>query len=442
VSRLRGAMRTTFVALEVRNFRLFFSGQMLSVVGSWMQMIAQTWLVLELTGNGAMLGVTLAMQWLPLLVIGAWAGVLSERSDKRKLMLVCETSAGLLALVLGLLVVTDVVEFWMVLVIAALLGVTQAIEQPARQTIVHELVGPERLTNGLSLTMMATNFGRIVGPAIAGVVIAAWGVSFCFLINALTYVPAVVSLLLISASGLHRTPPVRRAKGQFVEGLRYARSTPALWVPLAVMLAVGTLTYEFQVTLPLLASTSLGVDAAGYGLMQTALGVGAIFGAMWSARRSVPTNRVVTGSAMVFGTVVLCLSLAPTYAVALMVIPLQGATNLVFSTLINSSVQLSAAPEMRSRVMALFTMAWVGTTPIGAPLVGWIAQAWSPRWALALGGSTAIVAGALAWHRLRHEPDPSTTTFEHRAVPTSAASEGAGGTEGGGAPADLRRAVP
>jgi MFS family permease len=411
VRRVRGALRTTFVALEVRNFRLFFSGQMLSVIGSWMQMIAQTWLVLELTGNGAMLGVTLAMQWLPLLVFGAWAGVLADRCDKRRLMLACQASAALLALALGLLAVTELVEFWMVLVIAGLLGVTQAIEQPARQTIVHELVGPERLTNGLSLTMMTTNFGRIIGPSIAGVVIATWGVSFCFLINAVTYVPALVSLLLISSSGLYRTPPVQRAKGQFVEGLRYVRSTPALWVPLAVMLAIGTLTYEFQVTLPLLASTSLGVDAAGYGLMQTALGVGAILGAMWAARRTVPTNRVVTGSAVVFGAVVIGLSLAPTLGVALLVIPLQGATNIVFATLLNSSMQLSSAPAMRSRVMALFTMAWVGTTPIGAPLVGWIAQTWSPRWALALGGATAILAGALAWRRLRHEPDPSTTTF-------------------------------
>jgi MFS family permease len=419
VRRLRGALRTTFVALEERNFRLFFSGQMLSVIGSWMQMIAQTWLVLELTGNGAMLGVTLAMQWLPLLLFGAWAGVLADRCDKRRLMLACETSAGILALVLGLLVVTDVVEFWMVLVIAWCLGVVQAIEQPARQTMVHELVGPERLTNGLSLAMMTTNFGRVVGPAIAGVVIAAWGVSFCFLINALTYVPAVLTLALISTAQLHRVPPVQRAKGQFVEGLRYVRSSPALWVPLAVMLAIGTLTYEFQVTLPLLASDSLGVDAAGYGLMQTALGVGAIFGAMWAARRTVPTNRLVTGSASVFGAVVLAVSLAPTYAVALLIIPLQGATNLVYATLVNSSMQLSSAPQMRSRVMALFSMAWIGTTPFGAPLVGWIAQTWSPRWALALGGVTAIVAGALAWRRLRHEPDPSTSTVEHRvSLPT------------------------
>ena len=435
MNRLRGGLRSTFVALEVRNFRLFFVGQLLSVVGSWMQMIAQTWLVLELTGNGAMLGVTLAMQWLPLLLFGAWAGVLADRCDKRRLMLACEASAGLLALALGLLAVTDIVQFWMVLVIAGLLGVTQAIEQPARQTIVHELVGPERLTNGLSLAMMTTNFGRILGPAIAGVVIAAWGVSFCFIINALTYVPALVSLLLISSSGLYATPPVQRAKGQFVEGLRYVRSTPALWVPLAMMLAIGTFTYEFQVTLPLLASTSLGVDAAGYGLMQTALGVGAIVGAMWAARRTIPTNRVVTGSAAVFGAVVIGVSVAPTYGIALLVIPLQGATNIVFATLVNSSMQLSSAPAMRSRVMALFTMAWIGTTPIGAPFIGWVAQTWSPRWALALGGATAVLAGALAWRRLRREPDPSTTAFEHRTALDPASSAG------DGAPPELRPSV-
>jgi len=425
VRRLRGGLRTTFVALEERNFRLFFIGQAVSICGSWMQMIAQAWLVLELTGNGAMLGLVTAMQWIPLLVFGAWGGVIADRGDKRAILLVTEAISGVLALTLGLLVLTDVVQFWMVLALAGVLGLTQALGQPARQTIVHELVGPARLTNGLSLTSLTINVGRLVGPAIAGLVIAVWDMSVCFLVNALTYIPSVVTLALISSATLYATPPAQRAKGQFVDSLRYVRRTPILWVSLCLMIAIGTFTYEFQVTLPLMASITFGVDAAGYGFLQTALGVGAILGGFWVARQAVPTNRLVTGSAVVFGLVVLGMAVAPTYAAAIVIIPLQGAASIIFSTLINSSLQLSSEPKMRSRVMALFTLSFMGTTPVGGPFVGWIAQTWSPRWAFALGGVVAVGAGAWAWRRLRHLPDPSTTAFEHRELLDPEPSPGA-----------------
>jgi MFS family permease len=419
VRRLRGGLRTTFVALEERNFRLFFIGQSVSICGSWMQMIAQAWLVLELTGNGAMLGLVTAMQWIPLLLFGAWGGVIADRRSKRAILLVTEVISGLLALTLGLLVLTGVVQFWMVLALAGILGLTQALGQPARQSIVSELVGPARLTNGLSLTSLTINVGRLLGPALAGLVIAVWDMSICFLVNALTYIPSVVTLALISASTLYATPPVQRAKGQFVDSLRYVHRTPILWVSLLLMIAIGTFTYEFQVTLPMMASITFGVDAAGYGFMQTALGVGAILGGFWVARRAVPTNRLVTGSAIAFGLVVLGMSIAPTYAAALVIIPLQGAASIIFSTLINSSLQLSSAPEMRSRIMALFTLSFMGTTPVGGPLMGWIAEAWSPRWAFAIGGVVAIAAGTWAWRRLRHLPDPSTSAFGHHQVLTS-----------------------
>ena len=423
MTRLTHGLRTTFVALEERNFRLFFFGQLVSTTGSWMQMVAQSWLVLELTGSGTMLGLVMALQWTPLLLFGAWGGVLADRYDKRKLILAMETIAGLLALGLGLLVLTDVVSFWMVLVVAGMLGCTQAIEQPARQSFVSELVGPERLTNALSLCGLLINVGRLLGPAIAGLVIAVAGVPYCFLLNAATYVPAVTTLALISSRSLYKGARAQRAKGQLTEGLRYVRRTPALWVPLLMMLAIGTFTYEFQITLPLLTSDTFGVDAAAYGLMQTMLGAGAIVGGIWVARRSVPTNAMLTGSAAVFGLIVLALSVAPTYLVAMVIVPFQGAANITFSTLANSSMQLSSASAMRSRVMALFSMAWVGTTPIGGPIVGWIAQTWSPRWALALGAFAAIGAAGLAWARLRHEPDPSTGLLEHHLVPDAEPAE-------------------
>jgi MFS family permease len=408
LNRLRGGLRTTFVALEVRNFRLYFVGQLVSTVGNWMQMIGQAWLVLELTDSGAMLGLVTAMQWIPTLVISGWAGLLADRSSKRTIVIGAEIAAGLLALTLGLLVLTDVVQFWMVLVIALLFGVTTAISQPARQAFVHELVGPERLTNGVSLTNLIINLGRLVGPALAGLVISVWDLSVCFLANSLSYIAPIVTLAALSTRDLHTVAPVKRAKGQLVEGIRYVRRTPRLWVPLVLMVAIGTFTYEYQVLLPLLTSDTFGMDAAGYGLLQTVMSVGGITGGIWVARRSVPTNRLIVGAAVALGAVTLALALVPGFGGALLVVPFLGATSIAFSTLVNSSLQLTAEPEMRSRVVGLFMIAWIGTTPIGGPLVGWIAQTWSPRWALLLGGVVAIVAGALAWRRLRHEPDPST----------------------------------
>jgi MFS family permease len=414
LSRLRGGLRTTFVALEVRNFRLYFVGQLVSTVGNWMQMIGQAWLVLELTDSGAMLGLVTAMQWIPTLALSSWAGLVADRNDKRTILIVSEVAAGLLALALGLLVLTDVVQFWMVLVIALLFGVMSAMSQPARQSFVHELVGPERLTNGVSLTNLIINLGRLVGPALAGIVISVWDLSVCFLANSLSYVAPVVTLALLSTRDLHTVAPVKRAKGQLVEGLRYVRRTPGLWVPLALMVAIGTFTYEFQVLLPLLTSETFGMGAAGYGLLQTVMSVGGISGGIWVARRTVPTNRLVVGAAFALGVVTLVLALVPGFGGALLVVPFLGATSISFSTLVNSSLQLTSEPEMRSRVVGLFMIAWIGTTPIGGPLVGWIAQTWSPRWALLLGGVAALVAGALAWRRLRGEPDPSTHDVAHR----------------------------
>jgi MFS family permease len=408
VSRVRGVLRTTFAALEVRNYRLYFIGQLVSTVGNWMQMVGQAWLVLELTDSGAMLGVVTAMQWIPTLLLSSWAGLFADRNDKRTILIVAEVVAGLLALTLGLLVLTDVVQFWMVLVIALLFGVMSAMSQPARQAFVHELVGPERLTNGVSLTNLIINLGRLVGPALAGLVISVWDLSVCFLANAVSYVPPVVTLVLLSTKDLHRVAPVQRAKGQLTEGFRYVRRTPRLWVPLALMVAIGTFTYEFQVLLPLLVSDTYGMDAAGYGVLQTVMSVGGISGGIWVARRAVPTNRLVVGAAYALGIVTLALAAVPGFGGALLVVPFLGATSISLSTLVNSSLQLTSEPEMRSRVVGLFMIAWIGTTPIGGPLVGWIAETWSPRWAMVLGGVVALVAGALTWRRLRHEPDPST----------------------------------
>jgi MFS family permease len=404
VTRFQRGLRATFSAFAVRNYRLFFVGQVISITGTWMQMIAQSWLVLELTNSATVLGLVTALQWLPILVLGPWAGVLADRVDKRRLLMVTQVLSGTLALVLGSLVVTDVVELWMVLVIAGTLGVVSAIDMPARQSFVLEMVGPERLTNAVSLNTITMNMGRLVGPAIAGLVISYWDLAVCFIANGISFVAAVIALAVMRTDELQTTPPVQRSKGQLREGLRYVWATPTLRAPLLLMLAIGMFTYEFQVTLPVLARDTYGVGADGFGALQSAMSVGAIVGGLLFATRTDPTHRRLGLAAGGFGLIVLVLAAAPGFGAAIVVLPVVGLGSVMFLTLANSTLQLSAAPEMRSRVMALYTVAFIGSTPIGGPIVGAVAQAFGARWALVFGGTVAVVAASVAWRFLRSQP--------------------------------------
>ena len=333
MTRIERGMRDTFSALAVRNFRLLFAGQVVSITGTWMQMIAQAWLVLTLTGSAAVLGLVTALQFLPTLLIGPYAGVVADRVDKRRLLMVTQAISGLLAITLGVLVATDAVQMWMVFVLAGCLGLVGAIDMPARQSFTMEVVGPERLTNALSLNTITMNVGRLFGPAVAGLVISGWDLSICFLANGVSFLAPTVALLAMRRHELRQTPPVQRAKGQLREGFRYVWATPALRVPLLLMLVIGTLTYEFQVSLPVLARDTFGVDAAGFGLLQSAMSVGAIVGGLLFATRATPTHRRLGLAAAGFGAVVLALALAPTYASALLVLPLVGAGSVLFLTL-------------------------------------------------------------------------------------------------------------
>ena len=403
MTRIERGMRDTFSALAVRNFRLLFAGQVVSITGTWMQMIAQAWLVLTLTGSAAVLGLVTALQFLPTLLVGPYAGVVADRVDKRRLLVVTQSISGLLAITLGVLVATDAVQMWMVFVLAGCLGLVGAIDMPARQSFTMEVVGPERLTNALSLNTITMNVGRLFGPAVAGLVISGWDLSICFLANGVSFLAPTVALLAMRRHELRQTPPVQRAKGQLREGFRYVWATPALRVPLLLMLVIGTLTYEFQVSLPVLARDTFGVDAAGFGLLQSAMSVGAIVGGLLFATRATPTHRRLGLAAAGFGLVVLALALAPTYASALLVLPLVGAGSVLFLTLANSTLQLTADPHMRSRVIALYTVAFIGSTPIGGPLIGWVAQSFGARWSLALGGAAALTGAAFAWRSLRDQ---------------------------------------
>jgi MFS family permease len=404
---LHRGVRSTFSSLSVRNYRLFFVGQMVSITGTFMQMVAQSWLVLNLTGSPAALGVVTACQWLPTLILGPYAGVVADRVDKRRLLMATQSFAMVLALLLGVLTATGRAQLWMVIALAGALGVGSAFESPARQSFVLEMVGPAKLTNAVSLNTITMNIGRLFGPAVAGIMIARWNLSVCFIANGLSYVAALAALVLMRRRELVSSHRTERAKGQLREGLRYVWGNPELKVPLLLMAVVGTLTFEFAVTLPVLAKDTFDVGAAGFGVMQSFISVGAIVGGLAFASRTAPTHRRLSLSAAAFGAAVIALALCPTFGISLGVLLLVGAGSMVFLTLANATLQLVSAPEMRSRVMALYGVAFLGSTPIGGPIVGWITQAFGVRWGLAIGGVAALGAAAYAVRALRAGRTPS-----------------------------------
>jgi len=388
--------RRTLSSLSIRNFRLYFLGQTISLSGTWMQGVAQAWLVLKLTGSGTALGFVIALQFLPLLLVGPLGGVVADRFDKRRVLYVTQAAAGLLALTLGLLVSTDVIRLWMVYLLAAGLGCVHAVDNPTRQSFVLEMVGPADLANAVSLNSVMVNLARVVGPAIAGFLIATVGLGPCFLINAASYLAVVVALAAMRGDQLQRGIPQARGRGQLREGFRYVRSTPALLAPLVMMAVIGTLAYEFQVILPLMAKFTFHGDAGTYGLMTSFMGGGAVVGGLYAASRRPRSPTQLSLLAMVFGGVLLAASAAPTLVLELAALMLVGAVSISFIALGNTSLQLTARPEMRGRVMALWSVAFLGSTPVGGPIVGWVGQHAGPRWGLALGGMAALLAGALA----------------------------------------------
>jgi MFS family permease len=362
--------RQTFAALSNPNYRRYFAGQSISLAGTWMQMIAQSWLVLELTGSGTTLGFVIALQTLPTLLLGPYAGVVADRLDKRRLMIGLQTTMGVLALALGILTITGAVELWHVYALAFLLGLTNCFENPARQSFVLEMVGPDDLRNAVSLNSVLVNVARAIGPAIAGIVIATGGIGVCFLVNAGSFAAVVASLARMDTSALRPSVPAPRAPGQLRAGLAYVRRTPELVVPLAMMTLVGCLAYEFQVVLPIVASQTFAGDARSYGFLVAAMGAGAVVGGLWVAARGRTGLGALTGASAVFGLSMLGAALAPTLAVALVAMAFVGATSVAFLSMSNSTLQLVAAPQMRGRVMALWAVAFLGSTPIGGPIAG------------------------------------------------------------------------
>jgi MFS family permease len=368
-----------------------------------MQTIAMGWLLLTLTGSGALLGALIAVQTLPVLVLGPYGGVVADRVDKRRLMVILQTAMGVQALLLGVLTVTGAVQLWHVGALAFLLGLNNAFENPARQSFMLEMVGRDSLRNAVSLNSTLVNMARIVGPAVGGVLIATVGVGVCFLINAASFVAVVSSLVRLDRSGLEPSVPIERGRGQLREGLEYVKSTPELGVPLLMMALAGMLAYEFQVTLPVMAQEALHAGAEGYGLMTAAMGLGAVGGGLLIAARGKVGLKPIALGATALGGALFLAGFAPDLPLELAALVLVGWASVSFMSSGNATLQLTAAPNMRGRVMSLWFVAFQGSTPIGGPIIGWIIGFAGARAGLHVGAITCLLVAALGFAAMRRE---------------------------------------
>ncbi len=394
-ARALNQLRRTFSALSVPNFRRYFIGQSISLVGTWMQSVAQSWLVYSLTGSATDLGLVVAVQTLPVLVLGPYAGVIADRTDKRRLMVYLQALMGVQALVLGVLALANAITFWELCVLALALGLNNTFENPARQAFVLEMVGAGNVRNAVSLNSTMVNAARAVGPAVAGLLIAVAGAGACFLLNAASFVAVVYSLTSMDLGALEPSPPATRAKGQMREGLRYVRHEPRIGVPLLMMALVGTIAYEFQVSLPVLAGSTFHGGPETYGFLTAAMGAGAVLGGLFTATRGRTGLRPLTIGAAVFGAAILLAAVSPVLAAEYVALGLVGWGSVSFLATGNSTLQLVAEPSMRGRVMALWAVAFLGSTPVGGPLIGWVIAVAGARMGLGAGAAACGVAAAI-----------------------------------------------
>lgn len=394
--------RFTFSSLRRRNFRLYFIGQAISQTGGWMQAVAQSWLVLHLTGSATALGLVTALQFAPTLFLGPYAGVLADRFPKRRLLYITQTAAALLALALGIAIATNAVQVWMVFVMAGCLGIVNAVDYPTRQSFLYELAGPAEVVSAVGLSGTATNLARVVGPAIAGVLIASAGLAACFVVNAASFVAVLVCLAVMRPSEFHRLVlPREDAEEGLAQGFAYASRTSVVRAALLITAIVGVLTYEFSVTLPVFVKFSLSGSALGLAYLMSALGIGAVVGGLVTAgRRGDGLGRLSVAS-LLFGLSTAAVGLAPNLAWATALMLVVGVFAARFAGLSNSILQLRSAPAMRNRVMALWSTAFLGSTFLGAPLLGWVAEAAGPRWALGMGGIGGLAAAGIGMLALR-----------------------------------------
>lgn len=406
------ALGRSFASLKIPNYRRYFTGQLVSLSGNWMQMVAEIWVILTLTGSGVAVGLTTALQFLPMLLFGAWGGLIADRVPKRGLLLLTQGLHMIAPLAMLTLALNGVLVPWMVFALVFVRGCVNAVDYPTRQAFVMEMVGGERVVNAVSLNSVLVHSARIVGPALAGVLIATVGVEPCFALNAASFAVMIVCLRGMDTKELSATELVPRQAGAVRAGLRYVRSDPELWIPLGLMAIVGTLGFNFQAILPLLARFTFDGGPGAYAALVSAMGVGAVIGALVNGARGKVSPLLLAGAAIGFGALSLLAAGAPTLALELVVLAPLGAASVTLAASINSALQLASEPSMRGRVMALYSIVFLGSTPIGGPLAGWLAEAIDPRAALVMAGVAAIAAGLLArlaFNRVAERvPEPAT----------------------------------
>ncbi|WP_184346358.1 MFS transporter [Streptomyces olivoverticillatus] len=383
-----------FSSLRVRNYRLFATGQVVSNTGTWMQRIAQDWLVLGLTGSSAAVGITTALQFLPMLLLGLYGGVIADRYPKRRLLLITQSAMGVTGLALAALTLSGHVQVWHVYLTALALGVVTVVDNPVRQAFVVEMVGPADLRNAVSLNSANFQSARLVGPAVAGALITAMGSGWAFLLNGLSFAAPIAGLLLMRTSELHKADRAPRGKGQLREGLRYVSGRPDLLWPIVLVGFIGTFGFNFPIWLTAFVNDVFHADAGTYGLLNTLMAAGSLAGALLAARRGTSRTRLLVGAAVLFGVLEIAAALAPGFWVfALLLVPI-GMCGLTINVTANSSLQLASDPALRGRVMSLFMMVFMGGTPLGAPLVGWVTDVYGPRLGFLAGGLVSALAAA------------------------------------------------
>lgn len=391
--------RRTFAAFSIYNFRLFFAGQVISHSGTWMQRVAQAWLVLELTNSGTAVGAATAAQFLPLLLLAPIGGLIADRVERRRLLILTQILSAVIGLTLGVLVLLAAIQLWMVFVLAFALGVVTSVDNPARNSFFMEMVGPAKLANAVALNAVLSNSARVIGPALAGFLIVTLGIGWCFVINAATFLFFIAAIAFMRPDEIARSQPEMRARGQLKRGLSYVRGHPVLRATMVVIAVVGLLSYEFEVVLPLLARFTYGGSADTLGLMFACLGIGAIGGGLLVASWGRATPKMFVGSVMGLGASLLAIGIAPALPLTYVALIVAGGFSSAFITLGNSVLQLESVPTMQGRVIGIRAVAFLGLRPVGAPIVGWIGERFGPRYSLGL-GALAALAVAL-WARRR-----------------------------------------
>ncbi len=397
-------MTPTFQALEVRNYRIYATGSLVSNTGTWMQRVAQDWLVLELTHSGSALGITTGLQFLPFLILTPFAGVLADRYSRRRLLVFTQASLAISAGLLGLLAVTGLAQPWHVYVLAFVFGCGTSFDTPARQSFVVEMVGRDQLANAVGLNSASFNVGRIVGPALAGFMIAALGsgvqaTGVAILINAVSYLAVIYSLRLMDPALLQTTVPVAKAKGAVRDGFRYVRASPDLMFVFIVAFFAGTFGMNFQMTSALMATGVFHKGAGEYGILGTFMAIGSLAGALLAARRASARRLVLVLSTVSFAIAEIAAGLMPAYWMFAAWLPVMGICAITMMNALQTTVQMDVDSHLRGRIMALYMMVLMGGTPVGAPVIGWVGETFGARWTLIVGGGATLIAvvAATAW---------------------------------------------